>query len=311
MTSTLGTYATVSVNQADFTRYSRRSVRWQLLYVPLVPVIFTFISFIGVAASSAGQAKYGGDLQWDVIALITYWESRVARFFAAASFALAAVGLNISANSLSAANDLMVLVGPRWVNIRRGQLICAVLCWALVPWKILQSAGSFLNFLSAYAVFLGPIAGILLVDFWVLHKRKYDVRELYKYGGRYHYWRGINWRAWAAFVISIAPTLPGLVQTVAPDSVDVGVGVRPFQIGWLLSFVAGCGIYLALSYGFPAKATFVDSAVTPDKVHEVMDEHGVIEDHASERRESSSANTSDGGQDAEKAGCKKRIDRMV
>lgn len=302
MTSTLGTYATIAVNQADFTRYSRVSVRWQLLYVPLVPVVFTFISFIGVAASSAGQAKYGGDLQWDPIVLITYWESRAARFFAAASFALAAVGLNISANSLSAANDLMVLIGPQWVNIRRGQLICAVLCWGLVPWKILQSAGSFLNFLSAYAVFLGPIAGILLVDFWILHRRKYDVRELYRYGGRYHYWHGVNWRAWVAFVVSIAPTLPGLAQTVAPDSVDVGVGVRPFQIGWLLSFVAGCGVYLGLSYGTPAKETFVDFAVTPDEVYEVIEGRGVNEDREPGKGESSSTNTSDIGHDTEKAG---------
>jgi hypothetical protein len=86
------------------------------------------------------------------------WDNRAARFFAAFSFALAALGVNISANSLSAANDLMALM-PRYVNIRRGQLLTALICWALVPWKILASAGSFLNFMSAYAIFLGPIAG--------------------------------------------------------------------------------------------------------------------------------------------------------
>jgi NCS1 family nucleobase:cation symporter-1 len=151
----IGNYATLSVNQADFSRYSKVSVKWQLLYVPMLPLIFTFIAFIGIAAASAGQAKYG-TLEWDPMALIANWESRAARFFAAFSFALAALGVNISANSLSAANDLTALF-PRYVNIRRGQLLCAILCWALVPWKILASAGNFLNFMAAYAVFLGPM----------------------------------------------------------------------------------------------------------------------------------------------------------
>ncbi|KAK3076227.1 hypothetical protein LTS18_013570, partial [Coniosporium uncinatum] len=173
MTSVIGNYATLSVNQADFSRYSRVSVKWQLLYVPMLPVFFTFISFIGVAASSAGQARYGGELQWDPMALVSMWGSRACRFFAAFTFALAALGVNISANSLSAANDLTALF-PQYVNIRRGQLICAVLSWALVPWKILESAGSFLNFMSAYAIFLGPIAAIIVFDFWVIHRCKYD-----------------------------------------------------------------------------------------------------------------------------------------
>lgn len=147
MTSVIGNYATLSVNQADFSRYSKVSVKWQLLYVPMLPVIFTFISFIGIAASSAGAVRYGS-LQWDPMALISNWDNRACRFFAAFSFALAALGVNISANSLSAANDLTALF-PSYVNIRRGQLLCAVLSWALVPWKILASAGSFLNFMSA------------------------------------------------------------------------------------------------------------------------------------------------------------------
>jgi NCS1 family nucleobase:cation symporter-1 len=155
MTSTIGNYATLSVNQADFSRYSKVSVKWQLLYVPMLPAVFTFIAFIGIAASSAGQARYG-ELDWDPMALVSHWSSRSCRFFAAFSFALAALGVNISANSLSAANDLMALF-PQYVNIRRGQLLCAVIAWALVPWKILASAGSFLNFMSAYAIFLGPM----------------------------------------------------------------------------------------------------------------------------------------------------------
>ncbi len=161
----------------DFSRYSKASVKWQWLYVPMLPIVFTFISFIGIAATSAGQEHYG-ELDWNPANLIARWPNRACKFFAAFAFSLAALGVNISANSLSAANDLAALF-PSYINIRRGQLICALIAWVMVPWKILATASGFLNFMSAYSVFLGPIAAILVWDFWWVHDMKYDVLALY------------------------------------------------------------------------------------------------------------------------------------
>ncbi|GME25945.1 putative ncs1 allantoate transporter protein [Neofusicoccum parvum] len=267
LTSVIGNYATLSVNQADFSRYSRVSVKWQLLYVPMLPAVFTFISFIGIAASSAGAVKYGEYL-WDPMALVAMWPNRACRFFAAFAFALAALGVNISANSLSAANDLTALF-PRFVNIRRGQLACAVLAWALVPWKILASAGSFLNFMSAYAVFLGPIAAIMLFDFWVVHRRRYDTRALYEPHGIYRYTAGVNWRAVVAFLVGVAPNLPGFINSIN-SNIEVGVGVHPYQFGWLLGFVGTSVVYLVLEYVFVPKETMIEKAVLPDEVYDAM-----------------------------------------
>ncbi|KAF1847860.1 uracil permease [Cucurbitaria berberidis CBS 394.84] len=298
LTSVIGNFATLSVNQADFSRYSRVSVKWQLIYVPFLPLVFTFIAFIGVAATSAGAVKYG-ELNWDPMALISHWDNRACRFFAAFSFALAALGVNISANSLSAANDLTALF-PQYVNIRRGQLICAVVAWALVPWKILKSAGSFLNFMSAYAVFLGPIASIMVFDFWVIHKGRYDTLALYQPHGIYRYTGGCNWRAIVAFVIGVAPNLPGFIQSINP-SIDAGVGARPYSFGWLLGFTATSVVYVVLEmFVAPPRETFVDKAVLPD---EVYDQHGYVDEGVSigsgeENR-------------TEKSGWKARLDRIL
>ncbi|OCK84456.1 NCS1 nucleoside transporter family, partial [Lepidopterella palustris CBS 459.81] len=274
LTSVIGNFATLSVNQADFSRYSRVSVKWQIIYVPMLPIVFTFISFIGIAASSAGSVRYG-TLEWDPMALIANWTSRSCRFFAAFSFALAALGVNISANSLSAANDLTALF-PQYVNIRRGQLLCAVIAWALVPWKILESAGSFLNFMAAYAVFLGPIAAIMVFDFWYIHGRKYDTLALYRPSGIYHYWHGINWRAIAAFVVGVAPNLPGFINSIN-SNINVGVGVHPYQFGWLLGFTATSLVYVVLSKLFPPTGTFIERAVLPDEIYDAQGYEGEIE----------------------------------
>lgn len=265
MTSVIGNYATLSVNQADFSRYSKVSVKWQLLYVPMLPIIFTFISFVGIAASSAGAVKYK-KFEWDPMVLISNWPNRACRFFAAFSFGLAALGVNISANSLSAANDLTALF-PSYINIRRGQLICAVLSWALVPWKILESAGSFLNFMSAYSVFLGPIGAIMLLDFWVVKGRRYDSLALYQPESIYRYSHGVNWRAILAFVVGIAPTLPGFINSIN-NNVKVGVGVHPYQFGWLLSFAGASIVYLGSNWIFPAREALVERAILPDEIYD-------------------------------------------
>jgi cytosine/uracil/thiamine/allantoin permease len=208
--------------------------------------------------------------------LISHWDNRAARFFAAFSFALAAIGVNISANSLSAANDLTALF-PQYVNIRRGQLFCAVAAWALVPWKIMESAGSFLNFMAAYAVFLGPIAAIMVFDFWVVHRGKYDTLALYQRHGIYAYTGGTNWRAIAAFIVGVAPNLPGFIQSINPN-IDAGVGARPYSFGWLLGFTATALVYVVLEMVFPPTATFIERAIYPD---EIYDEQGVLDEGVS------------------------------
>lgn len=125
--------------------------------------MFILVSFAGIAVISAGIVLYG-DILWDPLSLIDRWDNRAAAFFASASFVLATLGTKISTNSLSAANDMTVLF-PRYINIRRGQVICAIFGgWALCPWEILASAQGFLSFMNGYTVFLGPFAGIMVAD---------------------------------------------------------------------------------------------------------------------------------------------------
>lgn len=147
----------------------------QVVQLIIIPVSFTLIGFIGIriesthrihgwrlsgiAVTSTGQHLYG-EVLWDPLRLIDKWDNRVAAFFASFGFALSTIGTNISANSLSAANDLTALF-PQYINIRRGQVICALIgSWVLCPWKILASAPGFLSFMAGYTVFLGPFTGM-------------------------------------------------------------------------------------------------------------------------------------------------------
>ncbi|KAK0463125.1 permease for cytosine/purines, uracil, thiamine, allantoin-domain-containing protein [Desarmillaria tabescens] len=234
LNSALGIYATLAVNVSDFTS--------QYVQLFIIPTVFTLIGFVGIAVTSAGEVLYGETL-WDPLKLIDKWDNRAAAFFAAFSFFIATLGTNISANSLSAANDMTVLF-PRYINIRRGQVICAILGgWALCPWEILASAPGFLTFMNGM--------------YWFVHKCKVDLRAMYDPHGRYRYWNGINWRAVVALLCAVPPSFPGLIYSVNP-SIYPGKVSHVFDIAWLYGFFTASTVYWTLSKIFPPLETFVE-----------------------------------------------------
>ena len=83
----------------------------------------------------------------------------------------------------------------------------------------------------------------------------------------YRYTYGINWRAISAFVVGVAPNLPGFINSIN-SSVNVGVGKRPYTFAWILGFVITSLIYVVLSTVFPPTETMISRAVLPDEVYE-------------------------------------------
>ncbi|KAI0975204.1 uridine permease-like protein Fui1 [Xylaria arbuscula] len=266
LSSVTGTWATLSVNMPDFTRYAR-SANGQFVQLPAMPILFTICGVIGIVTTSAASV-FTGQTLWNPLDIITLWldygsGGRAAAFFAALAWYIAQVGTNITANSVSAANDLTVLF-PRWINIRRGCFIAAVISgWALVPWKILSSAATLLAFLGGYAVFLGPLAGIIASDYWLVKHQNIDIPALYDPHGRYRYTGGCNWRAAVAFIVPVAPLLPGLGLSISgPEVVHINAGLTHlYTFNWMFGFVVSIVLYTGLSYLFPAREALVRETV--------------------------------------------------
>ncbi|KAH7882152.1 NCS1 nucleoside transporter family [Phlebopus sp. FC_14] len=280
MNSALGIYASLSVNIPDFTRYAKDE-KAQYVQPLIIPIAFTLCSFAGIAVTSAGIKLYG-EVLWDPMLLIDKWDNRAAAFFASFAFLLTTIGTNISANSLGAGNDMTVLL-PKYINIRRGQVICAFIGgWALCPWEILANAQGFLSFMNGYTIFLGPFAGIMITDFWLVHKGKVDVPAMYDPQGRYRYTGGFvsdlnlfslvtaienqrpkNWRAVLAMLVTVVPTLPGLVNSINPK-IAVGNAVHLFDIAWMYGFFVSSVVYYTTSTLFPARETYVEKLISAD-----------------------------------------------
>ncbi|KAK0480875.1 permease for cytosine/purines, uracil, thiamine, allantoin-domain-containing protein [Armillaria novae-zelandiae] len=261
LNSCLGNYATLGVNIPDFSRYSKssRTQWWQAFHIP---AIFTVVAVLGIMTAAVSEPLYG-DVIWNPNNIVDNWRSRRGRAgaaFVSIGLVIAQVGTNVSANSISAANDL-VSIFPKYINIRRGQIIAAFIgCWAFVPWEILAKATSFLNFMSGYTIWLGPISGMMMADYYIIKGRKLSVPQLYDPKGIYSYGNvyGVNWRAVLAMFLGFVPPLPGLINTIN-TTIPVATGaIHLFDIGYLYSFFTAGTVYVVLSKVFPAKETLCE-----------------------------------------------------
>ncbi|KAK0368458.1 NCS1 nucleoside transporter [Colletotrichum limetticola] len=273
MSSVSGQWSTMAINIPDFLRYSksRNAQNVQLIFVPIV---FTLCGTMGIITTSATKVFQGdGDYLWNPLDIVSLWlrngsGGRCAAFFGALAWLIATIGTNVTANSISAANDLTVMF-PRYINIRRGSIVAAVIgAWVIVPWKILASAATFLNFMGAYAVFLAPLSGIMAADFWLVKKQRYDLPgmssdDLYDPHGRYRYIAGCNWRAFVAFIVPVAPNLPGMALAISGyPAVQISEGAQNlYSFDWLFGFVVSIFLYTTLSWVVPAKETLVEQTI--------------------------------------------------
>ena len=64
---------------------------------------------------------------------------------------------------------------------------------------------------------MGPLAGIMICDYYIIKQKKLDVRELYRSNSIYWYSGGFNWRAFVAFFVVITPLMPGFAKSIDPN----------------------------------------------------------------------------------------------
>ncbi|KAK4973659.1 hypothetical protein LTR42_005648 [Elasticomyces elasticus] len=209
--------------------------------------------------------------------VILLWDNRTGKFFAGFLFCFANIMTNVAGNSVPFANDLMGLF-PKYINIRRGQIVCAILGFAICPWLIQAKAARFLAFLNGYTVFLGPLIGLLVSDYWLVRRGKgFNVRCLYTpKNSLYWYTAGVNPRAIAALLTGITPLLPGLAHSIN-ENLPVARGALQFYtMAWLDGLIITMVTYYLLYLAFPFN-TDPDYFLNGEEDVEVADSENVSE----------------------------------
>ena len=246
LTAMVGYWATLALNIPDFTRYSKSqsSQSWgQAFGLPVAMVLYTFV---GISVTSASAVLFGRPI-WNPIELIGAFHQPLVAFIALIAILIATLNVNIGANVVSPSNDFSNLY-PRLISFRTGGLITGFLGLAMCPWKLLATPDAYIfGWLVGYSGLLGPVAGIMVADYFLIRKTELDVNSLYHREGIYYYAKGINPRAMFALVLGVVTALIGVFVPSLRFLYDYA---------WFVGFFTAGIAYLAMMrVAVPAAAT--------------------------------------------------------
>ncbi|HTR34324.1 MAG TPA: NCS1 family nucleobase:cation symporter-1 [Bryobacteraceae bacterium] len=233
LTGMVGFWATVALNIPDFTRYAR-SQKAQMIGQTLgLPPAMTIYSFIGVAVTSASAILFGQAI-WDPVALLARFHEPLIASIALVALLVATLNTNVAANVVSPSNDFSNL-NPRLISFRTGGVITGIVGVCMMPWKLLTDFQSYIfGWLVGYSALLGPVAGIMITDYFLVRRTHLDVDELYDLHGIYRYGAGVNYRAMVSLAAGVVIALIGLL-------------IPPlrwlYDYAWFVGFVVAGGVY--------------------------------------------------------------------
>ncbi|WP_295491553.1 NCS1 family nucleobase:cation symporter-1 [uncultured Sutterella sp.] len=223
-----------TLNFGDFSRYAKSPSQMKRGNFWGLPVNFVFFSLIAVVTISGTPVVFG-ELIVDPIEVMGKLDNKTAVLILGLTMLIATVGVNIVANFVSAAFDISNIF-PKYISWRTGGLVASVLSVALLPWNLFSSPEVIHVTVDVLAALIGPVYGILIIDYYYIKRRHVVVHDLYSTSreGSYWYRHGVNWKAVAALI-------PAGIASVAAMMLDSGSGIGNFTF-FIGAFIAA-GVY--------------------------------------------------------------------
>ena len=241
LTAMVGFWATLALNIPDFTRFAR-SQRDQILGQAVgLPVPMAMLALISVIVTSATVVIYGKAI-WDPVDLSSRFTG-IGVGIALLILTLDTMCCNLAANLVGPAYDFASL-SPKRISYKLGGLITAGIALLAMPWKILESTqGYIFTWLIGYSALLGPVAGIMMVDYYLLRKTRLDTAELFEENGKYRYVGGWNPAAVIALVLGVLPNLAGFLKAAGFVASVPGVFSTVYAYAWFVGLLIAGTVY--------------------------------------------------------------------
>jgi NCS1 family nucleobase:cation symporter-1 len=249
LTAMVGYWATLALNIPDFTRFAKTQRDQVIGQAVGLPVPMALLAALAVTVTSATIVLYGKPL-WDPVDVASRMTG-AAVLVALIILMIDTASVNLAANMVGPAYDFSAL-SPKRISYRMGGYITAGIALAMMPWKILESSqGYIFTWLIGYSALLGPIAGIMIIDYYFIRKTKLDVDQLYRDNGIYSYGNGWNMAAIFAFVAGVLPNIPGFLNAAFPASfADVGDTFKTiYTYAWFVGVVIAAIVYRLMMKG--------------------------------------------------------------
>ncbi|AZD15316.1 nucleobase:cation symporter-1, NCS1 family [Pseudomonas sp. NFPP07] len=218
LTAMVGFWATLSLNIPDFSRYAKSQkdqILGQIFGLPLTMFLFAALGVVMTAAS----VKLVGVTVSDPVSLIGHIQSPGWVALAMALIIIATLSTNTAANIVSPTNDFQN-IAPKLIGRTKAVILTGLVGLALMAHELLKKLGLLVsdvsletvysNWLLGYSSLLGPIAGIMVVDYFIIKKQRLDLAGLYR-DDVYPAWNGYGF---IAFGVPVALTLLSLGSDV-------------------------------------------------------------------------------------------------
>tara|TARA_B100001750_G_C15311004_1_gene497258 strand:- start:162 stop:821 length:660 start_codon:yes stop_codon:yes gene_type:complete len=208
-----------------------------------LPLTMLLFSGLGVVLTAASTELVGVSIS-DPINLIGKIDSPFWVVLAMLMIILATISTNTAANIVSPTN-VFQNVAPKYINEHKGVLLTGLIGILLMSWELLKKLGLldtdvsleslYSNWLVGYSSLLGPIAGIMIVDYFLIKKQSYDVLALYQDNAGYPAW---NKAGLIAFLVPVALTI---------IAITTGELSWFYTYGWFTGSMLGGLIYLFMA----------------------------------------------------------------
>jgi NCS1 family nucleobase:cation symporter-1 len=212
LTAMVGFWATLSLNIPDFSRFARSQrsqITGQIIGLPLTMFLF---AGLGVLLTAASMELVGETIS-DPINLIGRIDNTIWVVLSMLIIILATISTNTAANIVSPTNSFQN-VAPKYISEKKGVLVTGFIGILLMSWELLKKLGwldsdvslesLYSNWLLGYSSLLGPIAGVMVIDYFLVKKQHYELPDLYKDDGVYPGW---NVAGFVAFLVPVGLTL--------------------------------------------------------------------------------------------------------
>ncbi|MDB1124128.1 NCS1 family nucleobase:cation symporter-1 [Vibrio algarum] len=243
LTAMVGFWATLSLNIPDFSRYAKSQKDQIVGQIIGLPLTMFFFAALGVVLTAASQSLFGETIS-DPITLIGKIESPFWVIVAMILIIIATLSTNTAANVVSPTNDFQN-IAPKQINHTRGVLLTGLVGLGLMSWELLKKLhwvesdvsveAMYSNWLLGYSSLLGPIAGIMIVDYFLIKKQSLDITALYSDKDLYP---SINYAGFIAFFVPVAFTI---------IAVTFNVMTWFYNYGWFTGAFSGAALYYLAS----------------------------------------------------------------
>jgi NCS1 family nucleobase:cation symporter-1 len=245
LTAMVGFWATLSLNIPDFTRYCKSQKDQALGQLIGLPTTMTLFSFIGIAVTSATIVIFGSAI-WDPIELVGKLGSTAAVVIALIALTVATLSTNIAANVVSPANGFANL-SPRNISFRTGGIITCIIGIVIMPWRLYNDLGEYIfTWLIGYSALLGPIAGIMICDYFVVRRMRLNSDALYDAKGEY---AGFRMSTVVILIIAVLPNLPGFINAAFKTDLFPELFNSIYSYAWFVGITIAFVLYWLTNRG--------------------------------------------------------------